>query len=80
MAVQVKSKCTSFSPSPEVGFSRKEGEIPVGRHRYDKYGMELVFTDLRSEDSGVYKCEGLLGVRQAERTFSIKVDCKCSFL
>lgn len=67
-----------YSPTPRVEWQRDSGGIPPLRSNLESFGMELVISDLRYEDEGVYDCiaNNDYSERPVTRTFSLTVMCE----
>lgn len=55
-----------------IRWSREEGTLPSGRTQDDRRGL-LIITDVRSSDSGTYKCSALDGITTVTETVVLNV-------
>jgi len=62
------------SPAPSISFTKREGSLPLGRHRIRREGSELFIENVQPEDEGDYLCKASNRVGDAEEIIQIAVE------
>jgi len=62
------------SPAPTISFRKRAGSLPVGRHRLQHEGTELLIVNVQPSDEGDYECEASNVAGRAQEIIQIDVQ------
>lgn len=63
-----------FSPTPEITWLKKEGELDESRTVKDMFDRRLRLSDISESDSGEYQCIAKNTQGNAKHTYHLKVE------
>ena len=65
------------SPSPQLKWERKDGNLPTGRYVISSDKLQLTIINVQYSDAGVYVCNGFnAGGLSKNEEITVKVECK----
>ena len=64
------------SPAPSISFKKRDGSLPLGRHRIRHEGTELFIENIQPDDEGDYICKASNRLGDAEEIIQIAVEGK----